>query len=398
MEKQYWLNLKSNTFLWIDEHEGLFYNSDSKNSHRFELDNQTQSWCTELLNVDNLYSILVNSEDYETYSDWFNLIETLQFGHLIPQSDVVHKPISYPPIIYIEEKIDESFSIKDSEFLKYLHELVFYLSGTASGAPDYYKQVLYPLQSAKSLLVSDVISFIDKAEGYNLQTLYFLGLENLCKSDIDILCARLALFPYKIVFITLSENLSFYASLFKRYPKDNVEVRVFCDTVVQVGMVSDAIKSIDQVMTKICLTVKSEMDCEVPDQLLNLITLVPIYDRTNLDFFESSVAITEEDRHEFVLSKQEIFRNQVLNHNYFGRLTILPDRSVYADVNDLPVGTLSSDIYDCIYSAMQKDHAWMRLRNCMPCVECVYKWLCPPLSNYEKVIGRPNLCDKVYRK
>ena len=43
---------------------------------------------------------------------------------------------------------------------------------------------------------------------------------------------------------------------------------------------------------------------------------------------------------------------------------------------------------------MDKGKSWWKLRtNIKPCNNCLYNLLCPPISNYEYVIGKYNLCN-----
>jgi pseudo-rSAM protein len=45
-----------------------------------------------------------------------------------------------------------------------------------------------------------------------------------------------------------------------------------------------------------------------------------------------------------------------------------------------------------LFIEVEEGKSWLRIRNQAPCSTCIYQWLCPPPSDYEIVIGRPNLC------
>ena len=49
-------------------------------------------------------------------------------------------------------------------------------------------------------------------------------------------------------------------------------------------------------------------------------------------------------------------------------------------------------VYSLIHKELTKGHSWFQIRDQAPCTDCVYQWLCPAPSNYETVIGKPNLC------
>lgn len=102
--------------------------------------------------------------------------------------------------------------------------------------------------------------------------------------------------------------------------------------------------------------------------------------------------MTKDELASIKLSKREIFANMTLNTHSFGKLIIMPDGKVFADVNDSALGSISDPIYDLIYREMTERKAWFRVRDMKPCCDCVYQWLCPSPGNFELVIGRPNLC------
>lgn len=92
-------------------------------------------------------------------------------------------------------------------------------------------------------------------------------------------------------------------------------------------------------------------------------------------------------------TKREIYANQTINRNEFGKITVLPNGDILANPNNKKLGTIKDDrIHDIIYREMTEGNSWLRIRDQKPCCDCIYQWLCPSPSNYESVIGKPNLC------
>ncbi len=90
----------------------------------------------------------------------------------------------------------------------------------------------------------------------------------------------------------------------------------------------------------------------------------------------------------------EIFRNQKLNSNFFGKLYVLPDGSVKANMNSTILGNINTNsLLEIIYLELHKNTAWRKVRDEEPCNACLYQFLCPAPSNYEMVISEPNLCN-----
>lgn len=122
--------------------------------------------------------------------------------------------------------------------------------------------------------------------------------------------------------------------------------------------------------------------------------IVPVYDNTNLPFFEKQVFLEKEDIFSKPVSMQEIMRKQVLNTNNFGKLFITSDGSVYAGSTlEAQIGNLHTEsIRQLIHKEMTEGKSWLRIRDQKPCCNCIYQWLCPSPSDYELAINRPNLC------
>lgn len=127
------------------------------------------------------------------------------------------------------------------------------------------------------------------------------------------------------------------------------------------------------------------------EQLKNT-EITPAYNGENLAFFEENIYLTKEDLAGPNLDKREVFANQAINTNYFGKITIKSDGNIYANANMSPLGNIDNSLKEILTKEMELGTSWFRVRNMEPCNSCVYQWLCPSPSNYETEIGKPNLC------
>jgi pseudo-rSAM protein len=121
--------------------------------------------------------------------------------------------------------------------------------------------------------------------------------------------------------------------------------------------------------------------------------IYPLYTGGNLNFFEDFIYLDKDDFNKLDLSKKDVFVNMAMNLHNFGKLTIMPDGKIFANVNDAPLGSINNSVYDIIYKEMAEGSSWLKIRDMKPCNECIYQWLCPSPSNYEFVLGKPNLCN-----
>ena len=121
--------------------------------------------------------------------------------------------------------------------------------------------------------------------------------------------------------------------------------------------------------------------------------LKPVYTGDNIDFFKEKVFLSKEDILSTSMSINDFFTNQSMNIYDFGKINIMPDGDIYANINHPVLGNIKThSIYDVISKELEEGKSWLRVRNQQPCDTCLYQWHCPSPSNYEIEIGRPNLC------
>lgn len=144
--------------------------------------------------------------------------------------------------------------------------------------------------------------------------------------------------------------------------------------------------------------VSSSDDCQQAMKLIEEFNIQkyqikPVYTGDNLAFFEEKVFLSREDILSTSLSINDFFANQSMNIYDFGKINIMPDGEVYANVNHPALGNIQThSIYEIISKELEDGKSWLRIRDQAPCNTCLYQWHCPSPSNYEIEIGRPNLC------
>ena len=121
--------------------------------------------------------------------------------------------------------------------------------------------------------------------------------------------------------------------------------------------------------------------------------LKPVYTGDNIDFFKENVFLTKDDILSTPLSISDFFINQSMNIFDFGKIAIMSNGDIYANVNYPILGNIHThSIYEIISKELEEGRSWLRIRNQAPCNTCLNHWFCPSPSNYELAIGRPNLC------
>lgn len=121
--------------------------------------------------------------------------------------------------------------------------------------------------------------------------------------------------------------------------------------------------------------------------------IVPIYNSQNISFFRKYLFTRKKNLESKRASKKQYYTNQTFNINNYGKIIIISNGDIYANINHPKLGNISTDsLYDILYSEIYRGKSWNLIRNISPCDECVFQYICPPISNYELVIGKYNLC------
>jgi pseudo-rSAM protein len=144
--------------------------------------------------------------------------------------------------------------------------------------------------------------------------------------------------------------------------------------------------------------ISSDEDCLQAEQLIEhyqieKYQLKPVYTGENLAFFEKNVFLTKEDILSTSISIKNIFANQSINIFDFGKIHIMPNGEVYANINHSLLGNIEThSISEIVQNEVDEGKSWFNVRNMKPCSDCIYQWLCPSPSDYEMTIGQSNLC------
>lgn len=137
----------------------------------------------------------------------------------------------------------------------------------------------------------------------------------------------------------------------------------------------------------------AEIDLIIEKCSINSYRILPFFNGINLDLFENNVFHSKTDLFLHVKGFREIFCNEVVNSNFFGTMYILPNGEIKSNLMCDALGNISNmNMMEAVTEEIKGESAWRRVRDKEPCLSCLYKYLCPPISNYELAIGKLNLC------
>lgn len=404
--KKYWFYLESHIYVSIKKNQMLLY--DTHANFYFLVESlQAINIIDSIYKDENIGSIELEQTDLNNPSvkNFIDKVISTKMGNILDEDKYPIKPVILPPILSLNFDMEK---LKDKE------NLYLFMSKNIS---KYLLDVNLVLNSACQQECSH-------CQSYNKQ--FFCCSkskisEELTEESLENLLRQISYFPLRTVNITGGniyqyKHLSFFDFPFEENNKifnfyvnylnyesnsyiDKHTVHLIINTPINYNKLRDCILLSKGKEVKYHVIIEDTEQYEDINAVLTEFGIKdykvhPFYNGHNIKFFEENVYLSQEDIVTNIISMREIFRNQKLNANNFGSLYIFPNGEIKANVNEVTIGVLGeNEILDVINNELLKNTAWRRVRSSEPCKDCVYQYLCPPPSNYEKVINRSNLCN-----
>ena len=400
--KQYWLTLNHETFLWVNRDKGCVYNTRNYRLFQFDCTNRIIRQSVDaLLQIDNLYRIVINEEELASpeVKEWVDGLLKIEASQLLEDNGINQKPVSLLPKLKMSESM-LAYGLNQEEsgkIMMHLHELIFYINGSKFGNDNYYKQITYPTQVPTELKAEDIIRFIgnagEVAPSLNITLVGCPWEYSGCEQLFDYLNS---LVVHVSIYCTEKDYLTYNTDNVSLWNSDLISFHILVSDYEQAdnGLFR---QSVQKGNIHYGFVVTSEEDTERATSLIERYGLkqyrfYPVYTGDNLSYFEDALYMTKEDLDALYLSKRKIFAHQMLNTNYFGVLAITSDGLVYPGEIQNHIGTIQNSPFSIVYKEITQGKSWLYIRGQGACENCIYRYLCPSPSPYERVINRPDLC------
>lgn len=401
----YYLYIEPYTLFFRKGAECLFYNTLNKKVLKMDVASDIYTLLDQL-EMDKC--IILTGEDTETASvlSFVDQLRQTFNGDLLPALDGSVPPAVFLPFINNQREFERlnahGWIEKDKEVIDYLEEVYLYLNGCKTEDDLIWKQFPSYLCSDIELDSGLLIRWLESCVDKQINRIHLLGGDVLMYADLDKIWEVLL---RKSININVYYRYELFTEAHKRLLSEAIGQLTFVILMWQVD--EDRLSSLVEITKRVdqdrrwLLLITSEEEFELAEGLVDRYSLEnscikPVYNHHNYPFFEEAVFLDEQDIQSTCLEKRDFYVSQKINKNDFGRLTVLPDGKIYANVNDDVIGDIEKDaIASVLYKEMTAGHSWLRVRDRQPCCDCVYQWLCPSPSNYERVIGKPNLCHHV---
>lgn len=404
----HWFYLESYTFLFYSKNQYVIYNTL----------NSTYIDCSLYGNtINTVLSILHNTNKTYCVGIYEYQLRDSQFTEFIKKirntfsGDIIKNIRGIPPFIskpilrilhHPNNPKTKEYNLLGENALFHLHEVTFYLENQGFDLnpmyKDCYKQFLYP-------------TYTEKQKLSHAKYLEIIEQLSICQIDkINIIPATIEkkeLFSY---LLSLSRQYSIKTQIilpYKKYNKEDLKqllinpqfsIMIMVHLPVDYEELNSYINLFNEYNITWSLIASNKNDVIFLSKnnlgKFTNVDYIPWYTGDNMDFFKEYIYNDFKDIIEQKNTKQHIFRKQILNDNLFGKLTIFPTGEVYSNVNFPTIGNIQDQkLSEIVYSEIENYFKpWFFTRDYVSCKNCVNKYLCPSISNYEIVANEYNMC------
>ncbi len=404
----HWFYLESYTFLFYSKNQYVIYNTLNSTYIDCSLYGKTINTVLSILhNTNKTYCVGIYEYQLRDsqFTEFIKKIRNTFSGDIIKNIRGIPPFISKPILRILHHPNNpktKEYNLLGENALFHLHEVTFYLENQGFDLnpmyKDCYKQFLYP-------------TYTEKQKLSHAKYLEIIEQLSICQIDkINIIPATIEkkeLFSY---LLSLSRQYSIKTQIilpYKKYNKEDLKqllinpqfsIMIMVHLPVDYEELNSYINLFNEYNITWSLIASNKNDVIFLSKnnlgKFTNVDYIPWYTGDNMDFFKEYIYNDFKDIIEQKNTKQHIFRKQILNDNLFGKLTIFPTGEVYSNVNFPTIGNIQDQkLSEIVYSEIENYFKpWFFTRDYGSCKNCVNKYLCPSISNYEIVANEYNMC------
>ena len=404
----HWFYLESYTFLFYSKNQYVIYNTLNSTYIDCSLYGKTINTVLSILhNTNKTYCVGIYEYQLRDsqFTEFIKKIRNTFSGDIIKNIRGIPPFISKPILRILHHPNNpktKEYNLLGENALFHLHEVTFYLENQGFDLnpmyKDCYKQFLYP-------------TYTEKQKLSHAKYLEIIEQLSICQIDkINIIPATIEkkeLFSY---LLSLSSQYSIKTQIilpYKKYNKEDLKqllinpqfsIMIMVHLPVDYEELNSYINLFNEYNITWSLIASNKNDVIFLSKnnlgKFTNVDYIPWYTGDNMDFFKEYIYNDFKDIIEQKNTKQHIFRKQILNDNLFGKLTIFPTGEVYSNVNFPTIGNIQDQkLSEIVYSEIENYFKpWFFTRDYVSCKNCVNKYLCPSISNYEIVANEYNMC------
>jgi len=285
---------------------------------------------------------------------FYNLFEV----HFILTNKIINRKVD--PIIY------------DSDCHKNENLFDFFVNMfTSNNYNIHLEKLTIDLEVQRYIEIENVLKIFDGFLNLHKVQLNFSMPNDFLSDDLKQISKKIINYPFNFIFFGIGEiqNILIYKDFFI---ENNCELTFFIKSESEIDLLNNLFSS---------LPIKLKF---LPD--LN----------ADNNFLVSFFYLKINDLNKNVSSLDSIQRRRVLNPVDFGHIVIFGEGSYCSNKNYEIIGNVFDStpiemVNNCIYSLKS---TWLKRREIVkPCMDCIYRNLCPPITGYEYSLDRFDICS-----
>ncbi|WP_319591767.1 TIGR04150 pseudo-rSAM protein [uncultured Draconibacterium sp.] len=407
--KKKWIYIEPFVFIWQDCEYYIFYNCLNGQKVFYPINNTIRSIVQALCNDNSQYCVNLN-EEVENSEEIKNLITVLienQLGNIVSCSES-DRPVNIPPKLMLDLPKDTKGENEnyDPKILDNINELNIQLSGNCNldcnYCGDYNLQFIHCSKSVYSLSESSIKQMIKQINQLKVSKINLTGGDILSLENYETIVDSFNSINAFKIYNTHLKQIK-YKKIKYLLDKDKtsiVRISVHCGDSNKKDLMNQIIKLKKfepRILWSFIVTSEKSLGfCySVLEECPSIQSEIrPFFNKKNEKFIREFVFLDETDFTDINPTKKQIFANQVINKNYFGKITIHADGLLYDNVNFGVAGNINECLEDIIHKIIREDNSWKWIRNNDVCNNCLYRLICPPPSNLELVMDSKTICQR----
>jgi len=391
----------------IKDNNTLFYNTLSRSNAVFT-NNDAIAQIAKKLEESNL-TCMVEEEQINVLkqNNFFKILLLNNFGYYVDAEKLPVPPFTTRCIDVNDTRLVTNF--KNHEYLlENVRELTFYLNNFASAKNQTkvrkaHYQFLFPVydEEKKELNLKEIISIIKVIGNHQINinitggnileysnfyelinelnncrhnVFYYFHYLDLVNSDNNKLLSAISQKTIKVILVDFPFELKEFVKWNEIIKQDGVRIEFIVEN-------EEQITEAEQIISEFAIN----------DHMFR-----PYYNGENIKFFKENVFVSERDIIEVKESLFDLATKKISNPSFFGKLIFNTDGNIFTSFNFPAIGNINNlNLKNLIFELLEDENSIWRVNKTIvePCNNCIYNLLCPPISNYEYLINKHNLCN-----
>jgi pseudo-rSAM protein len=408
-----WLYLEPFVHISEKQHKVLLYNTLNGKSLEYNSNNELYKLIKRLNRNKNLLVVSLSSIELqrEDIKKFIHQLRKNFMGDIIDSFDGKQKPIQIKPIFNIHKSIKILKESKDvsvgTKIMQNLSEISIQINDICDldckGCFDFHRQFHFCTKNQNQTHELDILNIekiLNDIYSARVSEIHITGGNILKYSKLTELMELFVKSAISVVFHIHYRNILPAQELLYLFKK-NMAINVLTDEQIEHESVEQIKQLLEHknIITNFTFIISNKSKFVIIDEMIKKTcienyNIQPFYSNNNFSFFKENVFLSKRDIFDAKPSIYDIYLREVINPNFFGKLTILCNGDIYANTNLKTIGNIKSvHLAEAASKEMNTGTSWRKTRKKVyPCKDCLYKFLCPPISNYEYCIGRFNLC------